>query len=92
MDIGLPKLNRIEAARRIRKVAPKSKILFLSQESSADVVEEALNSGAKGYVVKSNAGTELLDAIEVMRAGGRFDSRACRMMLIPPVERDATLQ
>jgi len=45
LDIGLPSLNGIEAARRIRNLAPKSKILFLSQESSADVVQEALNSG-----------------------------------------------
>ena len=41
LDIGLPSLNGIEAARRIRKVCPESKILFLSQESSADVVQEA---------------------------------------------------
>jgi DNA-binding NarL/FixJ family response regulator len=42
LDIGLPTLNGIEAARRIRKLCPKSKILFVSQESSADVVQEAL--------------------------------------------------
>src|SRR5882672_8809290 len=43
MDVGLPGLNGIEAARRIRKLAPKSKIIFLSQESSPDVVQEALD-------------------------------------------------
>jgi DNA-binding NarL/FixJ family response regulator len=48
LDIGLPTLNGIEAARRIRKVAPQSKILFVSQESSTDVVEEALGTGARG--------------------------------------------
>jgi DNA-binding NarL/FixJ family response regulator len=41
LDIGLPTLNGVEAARRIRKLSPKSKILFVSQESSADVVQEA---------------------------------------------------
>jgi len=51
LDIGLPKLNGIEAVRRIRKVSPESKILILSQESSADVVQEALSSGALGYEV-----------------------------------------
>jgi DNA-binding NarL/FixJ family response regulator len=86
MDIGLPRLNGIEAARRIRKLSPESKILFLSQESSADVVEEALNSGAAGYVVKSNAGNDLLAAIEAMQAGGEFVSTVCRMTLIPPVD------
>jgi DNA-binding NarL/FixJ family response regulator len=88
LDIGLPKLNGIEAARRIRKVSPKSKIIFLSQESSADVVEEALKSGATGYVVKTYAGSELLDAIEAMRAGGQFVRTASRVTLVPPVERD----
>ena len=56
LDIGLPRLNGIEAARRIGKLAPESKIIFLSQESSADVVQEALSSGARGYVVKAYAG------------------------------------
>jgi DNA-binding NarL/FixJ family response regulator len=86
LDIGLPKLNGIEVARRIRKLRPESKIVFLSQESSADVIEEALNSGGTGYVVKTNAGSELLDAIEAMRAGGQFAGAACRVTLVPAVE------
>jgi DNA-binding NarL/FixJ family response regulator len=53
MDIGLPSLNGIEAARQIRQLAPESKIIFLSQESSAEVVQKALSLGAWGYVVKS---------------------------------------
>jgi len=57
LDIGLPTLNGIEAARRIRKLSPKSKILFVSQESSADVVQESLGLGALGYVVKAQAGS-----------------------------------
>ena len=52
LDIGLPSQNGIEAARQIRELSPNSKILFLSQESSADLVEEGLRSGALGYVVK----------------------------------------
>ena len=48
LDIGLPTLNGIEAARRIRKLSPESKILFVSQESSADVVQEALSVGGTG--------------------------------------------
>jgi len=51
LDIGLPTLNGIEAARRIRKLSPESKILFISQEASADLVQEALALGALGYVV-----------------------------------------
>ena len=74
LDIGLPTLNGIDAARRIRKVAPKSKILFVSQESSPDVVEEALALGALGYVVKTRAGSELLAAVEAVRRGRQFVS------------------
>ena len=46
LDIGLPKLNGIEAARRIRELAPRSKILFVSQESSVEVVQAAFSIGA----------------------------------------------
>jgi DNA-binding NarL/FixJ family response regulator len=74
LDIGLPTLNGFEAARQIRKVSPESKILFLSQESSADVVQEGLKLGALGYVAKARAGTELLAAVEAVLQGRRFVS------------------
>ena len=74
LDIGLPSLNGIEAARRIRKLSPSSKILFLSQVSSAEVVQEALSSGAMGYVVKAYAGGELLDAVEAVLRNEQFVS------------------
>jgi DNA-binding NarL/FixJ family response regulator len=64
LDIGLPVLNGIEAARQIRRLAPESKILFLSQGSSADVVQEALSFGVLGYVVKAHAGSDLLAAVD----------------------------
>jgi DNA-binding NarL/FixJ family response regulator len=74
LDIGLPTLDGIKAARRIHKLVPECKILFLSQESSADVVQEAFNSGAQGYVVKVHAGSELLAALEAVRQGRQFVS------------------
>jgi len=74
LDIGLPKLNGIEAARRILNLSAESKILFVSQESSADVVEEALSLGVLGYVVKAHAGSELLAAVEAVCEGRRFVS------------------
>lgn len=74
LDLGLPTLNGVEAARRIRKLSPESKILFVSQESAADVVREALSVGALGYVVKTRAGSELLAAVEAIRQGKRFIS------------------
>ncbi len=72
LDIGLPSLNGIEAARRIRKLSPISKILFVSQESSADVVQEALRTGAHGYVVKSDAGRELVAGVNAVLRGKQF--------------------
>jgi CheY-like chemotaxis protein len=75
LDIGLPTLNGIEAARQIRKLVPKAKILFLSQESSDDVVQEVLNLGARGYVAKTRAGSDLLAAVEAVLEGKRFVSR-----------------
>ena len=74
LDIGLPTLNGMEAARRIRKLAPDSKIIIVSQESSADVVQEALSLGASGYVVKTRAATELLAAVEAVLMGKHFVS------------------
>ena len=74
LDIGLPRLNGIEAARRIRRVSPASKILFVSENRSADVAEEALNTGAGGYVMKSDAESELLPGIRAVLDGKRFIS------------------
>ena len=72
LDIGLPTLNGFEAARQIRKLSPTSKIIFVSQESSADVVQEALKIGASGYVVKADAGSELLPAITAVLGVEQF--------------------
>jgi DNA-binding NarL/FixJ family response regulator len=74
LDIGLPGLNGIEAARRIRKLSPKSTILFLSQESSADVVEEALCLGALGFVIKLHAARDLLIAVDAVLRNEQFVS------------------
>jgi DNA-binding NarL/FixJ family response regulator len=72
LDIGLPSLNGIEAARRIRNLSPKSKILFLSQESSPEVVQEALRLGALGFVTKAQAGSQLLAAVEAVCRNEQF--------------------
>jgi DNA-binding NarL/FixJ family response regulator len=74
LDIGLPKLNGIEAARRIREVSSKSKILFVSENRSVDVAQESLKNGAGGYVLKSGAAGELLPAVRVVLEGRRFIS------------------
>lgn len=66
LDIGLPTFNGIEAARRICNLSPGSKILFVSQQSSPDLVRAALDTGARGYVVKSDVTGDLLPAIETV--------------------------
>jgi len=73
-DIGLPTLNGIEAARQIRRFSPESKIIFLTLESSTDVVQEGLNLGARGYVLKTRAALDLVAAVEAVLDGRRFVS------------------
>jgi DNA-binding NarL/FixJ family response regulator len=76
LDIGLPELNGIEAARRISSIAPCSTILFVSENQCPTVVQEALRTGActRGYVVKSCAAHELLPALEAVTQDKRFVS------------------
>ena len=74
LDIGLPKLNGIEATRRICKLSPKSKILFVSQELAFDLVQEALSTGASGYIVKTDVANELLTAVDAALRGEMFVS------------------
>jgi DNA-binding NarL/FixJ family response regulator len=75
LDIGLPSLNGFEVARRIRKLRPECKIIFMSQGSSTDLAQEAFSSGAVGYVVKAHAASELLAAVEAVRQGRQFLSK-----------------
>ncbi len=74
LDIGLPKLNGIEAAWRIRQLSSSSKIVFLSQNNDRDVVRGALSTGALGYVCKIDAEGELLPALDAVLRGEQFVS------------------
>jgi len=73
LDIGLPTLNGIEAARQIREHNPNAKILFVSEQRCEDVISEALSTGS-GYIIKSCAPRELLPAIKTVLEGGRLVS------------------
>jgi DNA-binding NarL/FixJ family response regulator len=75
MDIGLPSLNGIEAARQIRELVPEAKIIFLSQEISSEVIQEALSVSASGYVTKISAGIDLVPAIDAIISGEQFVSQ-----------------
>jgi DNA-binding NarL/FixJ family response regulator len=72
LDICLPKLNGIRAAEQIREVAPHSKIIFVTQDNSAETAKKAIALGAMGYVVKAKAGSELLKAIDLVLQGEQF--------------------
>jgi DNA-binding NarL/FixJ family response regulator len=72
LDVGLPTLNGIEAAQQIRKLVPDSKVVFLSNECSREIVEEALNLGARGYIQKVFAAKDIPVAIAAVVNGGRF--------------------
>ena len=78
LDIGLPKLNGIEAARRIRQLSPSSTIVFLSQNNDPDVVLAALSTGALGYVQKTDGRSDLLPAIEAVLQGRQFVSSSIK--------------
>lgn len=81
LDLGLSKLNGMEAARRIRKVSPNSRILFVSQNCSPEVVKGALQLGACGYLLKSDA-AELPRAVDAILQGTQFvSSRLARALL-----------
>jgi DNA-binding NarL/FixJ family response regulator len=78
LDIGLPKLNGIEAARQIRQLSPSSKIVFLSQNNDLSVVGAALGTGAQGYVYKMDVPRDFLPAIEAVLRGKQFVSSSLK--------------
>jgi len=74
LDIGLPDLNGIEVARQMRNLVPESKIIFLTRESSADVVQKAFSVGARGYVTKNMVLADLFVAVDTVHSGMTFVS------------------
>lgn len=72
MDIGLPGLNGIEATRQIRKAARRTEILALSLHESEHFAREVLAAGARGYVFKSDAAHEVVDAVRAIRNKKRY--------------------
>jgi DNA-binding NarL/FixJ family response regulator len=66
LDVTMPRMNGLEACRVIRQKAPELEILFVTQYDSPQMMREALDAGARGYVVKSNAARDLLEAVEAV--------------------------
>ncbi|HVN21102.1 MAG TPA: response regulator transcription factor [Dongiaceae bacterium] len=82
LDLSLPQLNGMEAGRRIRKLSPNSKIIFLSQDDSPEIVQGALSMGAAGYILKSDA-TEIPLAIAAILQGEVFISQRVKAHFSP---------
>jgi CheY-like chemotaxis protein len=78
LDVGLPIINGVEATTRIRKVAPRAKVLFLTQHDSPDFVDAALRAGALGYVLKVDVGSELVQAATAVLKGEQYLSSGVR--------------
>jgi len=70
LDIGMPILNGIQAAKRIRQGSPTSRIIFVTQDNDEDIRVAALAAGAEAYLVKANAASELLPAIDAALGNG----------------------
>ena len=74
LDVTMPILNGIDAAREIKKALPSTKLIFLSMHSNGIYLRKAFEAGASGYVLKSGATEELLNAIETVRTGAPYVS------------------
>ena len=83
LDIALPEISGLEAARRIRNQLPECKVLFVSQQHSPMLVLEALNSGAQGYILKSDIAVELIHALQALALNRQFVSYRIACQLNP---------
>jgi DNA-binding NarL/FixJ family response regulator len=83
LDIGLPSLNGLDVARQVRELSLDSKIIFVSQESSPEFVQEALSLGASGFVTKTRVANDLVPAIQAVLSGGTFVSRTSEQSTPP---------
>ena len=74
LDIGMPMMNGLSAGEQIKKLLPKTKLIYLTMNHDVDTAAEAFRLGASGYILKSAAGTELLQAIREVLRGGYYAS------------------
>lgn len=72
MDIAMPELNGIEAAKQIRDNCPSSRVIMLSMHSSTEHIYRSLKAGARGYLLKESAGVEVVNAVKTVFNGGRY--------------------
>lgn len=88
LDISMPSLNGLEAARQIRKAIPPTKVLILTMHESEELVRDVADAGAHGYLLKSDAGHDLVAAIEAIRRNKPFFTRKATKSAIEHVAMD----
>ena len=95
LDVAMPRMTGIQAAREIRAHCPSTSVLLLSMHDDERYVHDALRAGASGYVLKRQADAELIDAVRSVASGGRFVSElpevtldGCREEILTPRELD----
>jgi len=76
LDIAMPEMNGIRAAEHIRRACPETQVLILSMHRTPEHISQALQAGARGYLLKESAGDEVIEAIRVVHAGNRYLSQS----------------
>lgn len=75
MDIAMPRKDGLQATREICKFCPATRVVMLTIYDSREHIEQAINAGAQGYVLKDAAGKELVEAVRTLHAGGKYFSK-----------------
>lgn len=75
LDIAMPEMNGIEAARQIRQVCPSTQVIILSMHRTPEHISQALQAGARGYLVKESASDDVIEAVRAVHAGKRYMSQ-----------------
>jgi DNA-binding NarL/FixJ family response regulator len=89
LDVGMPELNGLEAARQIRAIVPTAKILILTVHEAEYLAQDFVDAGARGYILKSDAGRLLVEAIETLLQGGTYFTARMQALIDGWVERGA---
>ena len=82
LDIGMPSLNGLDATRQIVKVNPDTKVLILTMHDSEELIHNVVNAGARGYLMKSDAGRDLVAAVRALLSGQSFFTRRVAQIVL----------